>query len=120
MDSGLTSASLRRPGMMRLTKVDTPAPRVLTKAKPVSKSSKLEDLNVPVSSLYLLAAPSTPEEARQAAVEAATDGEWCTGASGAKGAGRPMGDVEPRAALTSARDDVKDRGCCNPARLEGR
>ncbi len=30
MDSGLASASLRRPGMTRLTKVDTLSPRVLT------------------------------------------------------------------------------------------
>jgi len=33
--------------------------------------------------------------------------------------GPPDGDVEPRAALTSARDDVKDRGCRNPAPREG-
>ena len=32
MDSGLASASLRRPGMTRLTKVDTLASRVLTQA----------------------------------------------------------------------------------------
>src|SRR5260370_29738276 len=32
MDSGLASASLRRPGMTRLTEVDTLAPRVLTQA----------------------------------------------------------------------------------------
>jgi hypothetical protein len=39
---------------------------------------------------------------------------------GAKGDGPPYGDVEPRAALTSARDDLKDRGCGNPAPLEGK
>src|SRR5215831_4103927 len=32
MDSGLASASLRRPGITRLSKVDTLAPRVLTQA----------------------------------------------------------------------------------------
>jgi hypothetical protein len=35
----------------------------------------LSDLNVPVSSLYLLAAPSTPEEARATVIERAETGE---------------------------------------------
>jgi hypothetical protein len=34
-----------------------------------SKSDKLSDLNVPVSGLYLLAAPSTPAEAVEIAAE---------------------------------------------------
>ena len=37
----------------------------------MSKSNKLLDLNVPVSGLYALAAPSTPDEARAAVIERA-------------------------------------------------
>jgi hypothetical protein len=40
----------------------------------LSKSRKLLDLNVPVSALYLLAAPSTPEKARDAVLERAEAG----------------------------------------------
>jgi hypothetical protein len=38
----------------------------------VTKSEKFSDLSLPVSSLYLLAAPSTPEEARQAVIESSS------------------------------------------------
>ena len=41
----------------------------------LAKSRNLRDLQLPVSGLYLLAAPSTPEEARQEAVERAGNGE---------------------------------------------
>src|SRR5262249_25058663 len=40
-----------------------------------SKSHKLLDLDVPVSALYLLAAPSTPAEARKEVIERAETGE---------------------------------------------
>jgi hypothetical protein len=40
-----------------------------------SKSDKLSNLDVPVSGLYLLAAPSTPEEARAEVIERAEQGE---------------------------------------------
>ena len=40
-----------------------------------SKSEKFSDLNLSVSGLYLLAAPSTPEEAREAVIERAKNGE---------------------------------------------
>jgi hypothetical protein len=39
------------------------------------KYDNLSDLNVPVSSLYLLAAPSTPDEARATVIERAETGE---------------------------------------------
>ena len=39
------------------------------------KSDNLSDLEIGVSSLYLLAAPSTPEEVRQAVIERAAHGE---------------------------------------------
>jgi Protein of unknown function (DUF3102) len=42
------------------------------------KSDTVSDLDIPMRSIYLLAAPSTPEEARQAVVEAAADGERLT------------------------------------------
>jgi hypothetical protein len=41
----------------------------------VTKSVKFTDLDLPVSGLYLLAAPSTPEEAREAVIERAANGE---------------------------------------------
>jgi len=42
------------------------------------KSSKLEDLTIEASALYLLAAPSTPQEAREEAIEQAEEGEEIT------------------------------------------
>lgn len=42
------------------------------------KSQKFGDLNLPVSSLYLLAAPSTPEEARQEVIVRSENGEALT------------------------------------------
>jgi hypothetical protein len=39
------------------------------------KSERLSDLSFPMESLYLLAAPSTPEEVREDAVERAENGE---------------------------------------------
>jgi hypothetical protein len=44
----------------------------------MSKSSNFEDLNLPVSSLYLLAAPSTPEEVRTEVLDRAAKGEKVT------------------------------------------
>jgi hypothetical protein len=41
----------------------------------LSKSRNLRDLNLPISGLYLLAAPSTPEEAQQQVIERAENGE---------------------------------------------
>jgi hypothetical protein len=41
----------------------------------VGKSPNFGDLNLPVSGLYLLAAPSTPEEARAEVIERAEQGE---------------------------------------------
>jgi hypothetical protein len=41
----------------------------------MSKSEKFSDLDLPVSALYLLAAPSTPEEARDEIIERAKVGE---------------------------------------------
>ena len=41
----------------------------------MAKSRKFRDLNLPVSGLYLLAAPSTPEEAREAVIARTESGE---------------------------------------------
>jgi hypothetical protein len=41
----------------------------------LAKSRNLRDLNLPISGLYLLAAPSTPEEARQGVIEQTENGE---------------------------------------------
>jgi hypothetical protein len=43
-----------------------------------AKNRNLRNLELPVSGLYLLAAPSTPEEARAAIVERAEKGETLT------------------------------------------
>lgn len=44
----------------------------------MSKSNNLFDLDIPVSGLYLLAAPSTPETARETIIEHAQNGEALT------------------------------------------
>lgn len=44
----------------------------------LAKSKKFGDLNLPVSGLYLLAAPTTPDEARDSIIERARDGEALT------------------------------------------
>jgi hypothetical protein len=49
-------------------------------AEAVGKNNKLLDLNIGVSSLYLLAAPSTPPEAVETVIERAKTGEKVTGA----------------------------------------
>jgi hypothetical protein len=54
------------------------AQRFLNVAELSAKSDKLSDLNLPVSGLYLLAAPSTPEETRAAVIERAEKGEKLT------------------------------------------
>jgi len=41
----------------------------------MSKSENFSDFDIPVSGLYLLAAPSTPEEVREAVIERAEAGE---------------------------------------------
>jgi protein gp37 len=43
-----------------------------------TKSENLSDLDLPISSLYLLAAPSTPAEARDAVLDRAANGERMT------------------------------------------
>jgi Protein of unknown function (DUF3102) len=53
---------------------DKTAERFMSVYRLGTKIDNLSDLQVPVSSLYLLAAPSTPEAARDAVIEVATDG----------------------------------------------
>ena len=45
----------------------------------MAKSQKFLNLDLPVSSLYLLAAPSTPREARDAVISRVKTGEKVTG-----------------------------------------
>jgi Protein of unknown function (DUF3102) len=54
--------------------------RFMQVTEAVGKNNKLLDLNCGVSSLYLLAAPSTPPEAVEAVIERAKTGEKVTGA----------------------------------------
>jgi len=51
------------------------AQRFISVYELAGKSDNLSDLNLPVSSLYLLAAPSTPEQVRDEIIERASSGE---------------------------------------------
>jgi DUF3102 family protein len=58
-----------------------------------SRSDNLSDLNLPISALYLLSAPSTPEKARDEVFERAEAGE-------------PMGVAEVKAAIAESKPPV--------------
>jgi ParB-like chromosome segregation protein Spo0J len=49
--------------------------RKLMQVSELAESRNLRDLSLPISGLYLLAAPSTPEEARQEVIERVENGE---------------------------------------------
>jgi hypothetical protein len=57
---------------------ETTARRFMTVYDFAGKYGKLQDLNLPVSGLYALAAPSTPEEVRHAVIDRAASGETLT------------------------------------------
>ncbi|MGY3496686.1 hypothetical protein [Bradyrhizobium sp. USDA 4502] len=59
----------------RAIAADMTAVRFMQVAELAGKSNKLLDLEIPVSGLYLLAAPSTPEEAQQEIIARAESGE---------------------------------------------
>jgi hypothetical protein len=57
---------------------DRQAQRLIQTYELSLKSDNLSDLNIPVSGLYLLAAPSTPPQAQQAIIAAARTGKKVT------------------------------------------
>src|ERR1700733_15635581 len=81
----------------------------------LNKSKKFLDLDLPVSALYLLAAPSTPEEVRTEVIERAEKGEHLSvqvvkttiakarphRAANAKPAGKKSKSPAPKAALST-------------------
>jgi hypothetical protein len=92
-----------------------------------SKFANFADLNLPVSALYLLAAPNTPEQARQEIVERAEAGEKLTLAEVTNAVQRakqaPNGTAEPTAAISdnttnaTAEDDSAEKRKAFNARL---
>jgi hypothetical protein len=94
----------------------------------MSKSAKFADLTLPVSGLYLLAAPSTPDEARAEVIARAEGGEALSVAdvartvdearnkqrktTGRKELKRPAADIERADRAVAATDD-------EPAQAEG-
>jgi hypothetical protein len=76
------------------------------------KVSNFDTLNLPISSLYLLAAPSIPNEAREAVIEAAADGERLSHAEVKEIVAEHSGNgrvVEQSADKPKARTDTKGR-----------
>ena len=81
----------------------------------LSKSNNLLDLDVPLSGLYLLAAPSTPEEARDEIVTRAKAGERISVTetkrvvehSRARNPLAPRDDIGPQSAGETARKDAR-------------
>jgi hypothetical protein len=69
----------------------------------LGKSRNLRDLTLPVSSLYLLAAPSTPDDARDAVLDLAADGQKLTHA-------------EIKQTISDAKAKASDRAGGQPAR----
>ena len=76
----------------------------------MSKSTKLLDLELPISGLYLLAAPSTPKEARDQIIERAQAGETVPVAEVKRTIERTKGRKPPTQpqANTKSKDDVAD------------
>jgi hypothetical protein len=76
---------------------------------------QLAEYDLPVSGLYLLAAPSTPEEARAAVIEQAENGEALSVAGIKKTIDQARGEMSPRRMSTEGR-----RQPASKARLAGK
>jgi len=92
----------------------------------LSKSRNFRDLSLPLSGLYLLAAPSTPQEARDEIIERAQAGETIPVAEAkriiehAKNQQQPRKRTKPQAAQPPARDDIGPASAGELARLRDR
>jgi Protein of unknown function (DUF3102) len=92
----------------------------------LSKSRNFRDLSLPLSGLYLLAAPSTPQEARDEIIERAQAGETIPVAEAkhiiehAKDQQQPCKRTKPQAAQPPPRDDIDPASAGELARLRDR
>jgi hypothetical protein len=92
----------------------------------LSKSRKFRDLSLPLSALYLLAAPSTPQEARDEIIERAQAGETIPVAEAkriiehAKDQQQPRKRTKPQAAKLPPRDDIGPTSAGEAKRLQVR
>jgi len=92
----------------------------------MSKSNKLLDLELPISALYLLAAPSTPQEARDEIIELAQAGEKIPVVEAkriiehAKNQQQPRKRTKPQAAQPPPRDDIGPASAGEAERLRVR
>jgi hypothetical protein len=87
---------------------ETTARRFMSVYELAGKSGNLQDLSLPVSAIYLLAAPSTPDEARDEIIKRAEAGERCRSRPSRKRLRKRAGSrspapspKRPRAARTS-------------------
>jgi Protein of unknown function (DUF3102) len=92
----------------------------------LSKSRNFRDLSLPLSGLYLLAAPSTPQEARDEIIERAQAGEKIPVAEAkriiehAKNQQQPRKRTKPQAAQPPPRDDIGPASAGEAERLRVR
>src|SRR5262249_44018769 len=92
----------------------------------LSKSRNFRDLSLPLSGLYLLAAPSTPQEARDEIIERAQAGETIPVAEAkriiehSKDQQQPRKRTKPQAAQPPPRDDIDPASAGELARLRDR
>jgi hypothetical protein len=92
----------------------------------LSKSRNFRDLSLPLSALYLLAAPSTPQEARDEIIERAQAGETIPVAEAkriiehSKDQQQPRKRTKPQAAQLPPRDDIGPASAGDAKRLQVR
>jgi len=92
----------------------------------LSKSRNFRDLSLPLSGLYLLAAPSTPQEARDEIIERAQAGEKIPVVEAkriiehAKNQQQPRKRTKPQAAQPPPRDDIGPASAGEAERLRVR
>src|SRR5262245_15010850 len=84
----------------------------------MSKSNKLLDLELPISGLYLLAAPSTPKEARDQIIERAQAGETVPVAEVKRTIKRTKGHKQP-ASKPRERKSAEEKIAYEAGRLLG-
>src|SRR5262245_18436052 len=84
----------------------------------MSKSNKLLDLELPISGLYLLAAPSTPKEARDQVIERAQAGETVPVAEVKRTIKRTKGHKQP-ASKPRERKSAEEKIAYEAGRLLG-
>jgi len=87
------------------------AERMMSVARQFGKNDNLSNLTIQKTALYLLAAPSTPDEVRQEAVERAQNGERITHATAKRlvdDARGKRGQTPAKAETTESRDPLEE------------